>query len=124
MSPKPPKPSRSQSILSGSEGPASYLVQEYTRWQTLFDAQSPLIQRFIEMQALNLANALIQPALQVRFAMPDRITTDADSRIEMTIPTDQREQLVGGFMDRLTHTGLNVALRSRDTATLGYINRQ
>jgi hypothetical protein len=30
-----------------------------------------------------------------------------------SVPLDQREQLVGGIMDRLTRTGINVALRQR-----------
>jgi len=113
MSPKAPKSSSSQSKLTNSDSPVSYLVQEYTRWQLVFDAQPTLIQRFIEAQALNLANALIQPAAQAHFTMPDRIVTDASSMAEMTIPYDQREQVVGGLMDRLIRTGLNMALRQR-----------
>ena len=113
MSPKAPKSSSSQSKITISDSPVSYLVQEYTRWQLVFDAQPTLIQRFIEAQALNLANALIQPASQAHFTMPDRIVTDASSMVEMTIPSDQREQVVGGLMDRLIRTGLNMALRQR-----------
>lgn len=113
MSPNTPKPSSSPLISSTSESPVSYLVQERTHWQLLFDAQLALIQRFIKTQALGLANALIQPASQVRFTLPDRIATEVSSMAEMSIPSEQREQLVGGLMDRLMHTGLNVALRQR-----------
>jgi hypothetical protein len=35
----------------------------------------------------------IQPAWQMRFAMPDRIVTDASSKLNTS--TDQREQVVG-----------------------------
>lgn len=113
MSPKTPKPIISQSILSIGESPASYLVQDHTRWHMLFDVQPILVQRFIEAQAINLANALIQPSSQVRFTFPDRVVIDLVSKAEMTVPPELQEQLVGGPMDRLMRTRLNVALRQR-----------
>ena len=113
MSPQSAKSPNSRLIHAADNNPVSYLDQERLRWQQLFDAQTMLVQRFIETQATGLATALIQPASQVRFTLPDRVVMDARSKAEMPVPSDQREQLVGGLMDRLTRTGLNVALRQR-----------
>ncbi len=95
-----------------SESPVSFLAQEYDQWQGLFQAQPALIQRFFEAQARSLADALVQPLSSARFTLPDRLVPAATSAA-VPIPADQREQLVGGLMERLTRTGLNVALRQR-----------
>ena len=55
------------------ESPASFLAQEHGRWQEFYQAQPPLIQRFLDAQAQALADALIQPASQARFALPERV---------------------------------------------------
>jgi hypothetical protein len=113
MNPQTTKTQSSQSNLYTGDNPASYLKEEYIRWQALMDVQSSMIQRFFEAQALNLAQALSQPVSQVRFSLPDKIVVNPGSMAELTIPAEQREQLVGGLMDRLMRTGLNVALRQR-----------
>ena len=95
------------------ESPASYLAEEYNRWRVLFQAQPILIQRFCEVQGRNLADALAQSVTQTRFSLPDRVITTVGGKGESPVPADQREQLVGGLMDRLTCTGLNIALRQR-----------
>jgi hypothetical protein len=95
------------------ESPAGYLAQEHTRWKMLFYAQPSDIQRFFETQATSLAHVLVQPASQARFMFPDWVLLDGESMVESVVPPEQREQLVGGLMDRLTRTGLNVALRQR-----------
>ncbi|HEX6304832.1 MAG TPA: hypothetical protein VFZ76_11625 [Anaerolineales bacterium] len=100
-----------------AQNPVSYLAQEYARWQALFRAQPVLIRHFIESQAKDLADALIQPLSQTRFALPDRVVIDlqADDEPEIAapIPPGNREQLVGGLLERLTRTGLSVLLRQR-----------
>jgi len=93
--------------------PVGYLAQEYERWQSLFEAQSALVRRFIETQARSLADALLLPASQVRFSLPDRIVASPGDPKETPVPAEQREQMVGGFMDRLTRGGLTAALRQR-----------
>jgi len=113
MNPQTTKSPSSQSGLSTNDNPASYLKEEYSRWQALLKAQSSLIQRFIEAQALNLAHALSQPVTQARFSLPDKVIVNPPSLAELPIPAEHREQLVGGLMDRLTRTGLNAALRQR-----------
>jgi hypothetical protein len=58
--------------------PVSYLRNEYERQQVLFNAQPTMVQRFIEMQAQRLAEALINDAHQVRFTLPDRVVDQRD----------------------------------------------
>lgn len=113
MSPKSSRTTGAQTNTPTGEGPASYMAQEHDRWQNLFDAQPTMIQRFLETQARGLADALLQPATQVRFHFPDRVVTDYISKAVVNVPHEQREQLVGGIMDRMTRTGINVAIRLR-----------
>jgi hypothetical protein len=97
----------------GVDNSASYLEQEFARWQALQQAQPILIQRFFEAQARSLAETLLQPPSQVRFSLPDRVVTKVGDKNERPIPAEHREQLVGGLMNRLTRTGLGAALRQR-----------
>jgi hypothetical protein len=90
-----------------------YLVQEYEHWQALFAAQPALVQRFLEVQARSLAGALLQPVSQARFSLPDRVVTSAGDPRETPVPAEQREQMAGGLIDRLTRGGLVAALRQR-----------
>jgi hypothetical protein len=93
--------------------PASYLAHEYERWQSLFEAQPALVQRFLEVQARSLGDALLQPASQVRFSLPDQVVASPGDLKETPVPAEQREQMVGGLMDRLNRAGLTAALRQR-----------
>ena len=102
---------------SGGESPVSYLAQEYQRWQALFQAQPTLIQRYIETQAQVMAEALLQPLSHARFSLPERVVTRAPepgkAETSASIPPEQREQLVGGLMERVSRLSLGVALRQR-----------
>jgi hypothetical protein len=102
-----------QPAAQAGDIPVNYLAQEYERWSKLLEAQTALIRRFLETEARTLAEALIQPASQARFALPERIIKKANDPQEARLPSEQREQLVGRLMDRLTRTGLNAALRQR-----------
>ena len=110
--PKTPEHTQAPAGQSG-EGPVSFLAQEYDRWNSLLQEQPALQQRFLVAEAHSLAEALIQPATQAHFALPDRIVKIAGDAKEARLPSEQREQMVGGLMDRLTRTGLNAALRQR-----------
>lgn len=117
MENKQSKPRPTGAPEEQTQSPVSYLAQEYARWQALFEAQPVLIRHFIESQAKDLADALIQPLSQTRFALPDRVVIDhqSDGEMEITapIPPGYRDQLVGGLLERLTRTGLSVVLRQR-----------
>jgi len=95
---------------------------EYDGWQSLFEAQPGLVQRFIEAQARMLAEALSRHEAnsQLRFTLPDRVAlapAPAGSQAAATqlapVPPEFREQLAGGLLDRLTRSNLALAVRQR-----------
>ena len=51
----------------------SHLRQEYDQAGALMNAQPPLTQRFIEAQARQLADAIVQRAQQAHFTLPDQV---------------------------------------------------
>ena len=76
----------------------SHLRQEYEARRDLFEAQSSLVQRFLEAQAQVLATAILQNASRVRFALPDQVTTSTGPAAPHTaVPAEQREYSVGGL---------------------------
>src|SRR3989304_5790188 len=95
-------------------GPASHLRQEYESWQTRFEAQAAIVQRFLETQARTPPRALTQrdPPTQVRFTLPDRVLVEAGGQ-EQPVPPDFRQQLAGGLMDRPTRAGRDSSRRPR-----------
>lgn len=98
-----------------ADGAVSQLRQEYLSYQDLLQAQPPLVQRFLEIQAASLADAIVQGLSQVRFTLPDRVVIsphEAEAK-PAVVPKDSREQMTGGLMDRLTRTDLRTALRLR-----------
>ena len=97
---------------------AGHLREEHLALQSLFEAQPPLGQRFLEAQGRQLAEALAQrePPSQVRFSLPDKVVVEAHKGGEskpVPVPVEFREQLVGGLMDRLARGGIRTALRQR-----------
>jgi hypothetical protein len=52
--------------------PVNQLRLEYENQNALFDAQLPIIQRFLEAQARLIAEAYTERAPRVRFTLPDR----------------------------------------------------
>jgi hypothetical protein len=104
-------------VTSRSESPRSYLAHEHDHWLALFQAQPALTQRFIELQAQALAEGLLQLSSHARFAFPDHVvvTVTASGKAEgsAAIPPDQREQLVGGLLEKFSRTTPGLALRQR-----------
>jgi len=95
-----------------------HLQQEYEFQKTLFENQTGIVQRFFEGQAQAIADALITKTSQVRFTLPDRVTTQIDPNETIAVPESQRENQVGGFLQRdvrelLTHR-LNELEKSAD----------
>lgn len=110
------KNTKTQAQNDSSNGPSGQLRQEYSTLQALFQAQTPLVQRFLESQANQIAQALIQRQPQVRFSLPDRVmcaTEDPAKYVLRLIPSDLREQLAGGLFDRLTKSEIRVVFRMR-----------
>jgi hypothetical protein len=96
-----------------SSSPAEFLKQEYQQQRTLYEAQPPVLQRYMEAQARALAELILNKSSQARFSLPDKVVVDpASGKIE-SIQADQREQRAGGLVDRLTKTDIAVVLRTR-----------
>lgn len=106
-------PSDKQFKKINQSNSANQLRQAYENQQVIFQAQSTLVQRFLEAQARQIADALVQRLPQVRFMLPDRVVNAADSGKTLTVPPDFREQMAGGLIDRITRIDLRAALRDR-----------
>jgi hypothetical protein len=99
------------------------LTQEYETQKALFESQTTILQRFLESQAQVIADALIGKTSRMRFSLPDRVLTQIaqigrDGTI--TIPEAQRQNTVGGLLQRDVRAALTRRLseleRSADQA--------
>ena len=103
-------------ISISAANPVSYLRAEYERHQALFEAQPVIVQRFIEAQARQLADALLGNPSRVRFMLPDRVVSNTPHSGEMAtmlVPGNLRAQTVGGWTRRLQGYDLRDDLRQR-----------
>jgi hypothetical protein len=108
--------SEKDGYMTDTFSPASRLRDEFTQKQVLFNAQPAIIQRYIEAQARQIADALIEHRPQARFTLPDRIIAEMpgmEQPAPITVPAGLREQSVGGFRNRLTRQDVKEALRHR-----------
>ena len=51
--------------------PADHLRQEYEQYKMLFDDQPAIVQRFVEGQARQIAEALVSKTYRLQFSLPD-----------------------------------------------------
>ncbi len=82
-----------------------HLIKEYEQQKVLFESQPVIVQRFLESQAHIIADALISKTAQVHFSLPDRVVTHASPNGgdgAVSIPEAQRQNTVGGFLQRDT----------------------
>ena len=107
------KLNNSQSGIRNENGPASYLAEECEGWQALLRAQPKLMQIFLKTEALQLAETLMQPSFQVHFNLQPEVILRAKDAQATPVPAEQRDQMVGGLVDRLMRSNLNLALRQR-----------
>jgi hypothetical protein len=115
MANKTPSKKLSDPYPGLAESAVSQLRQEYVVFQELLQAQPPLVQRFLGNQAASVAEAVVQGLPQIRFTLPDRVVLqkqDADAKASI-VPSESREQMTGGLIERLTRTDLRTALRLR-----------
>lgn len=61
----------------------SQLKQKYEDQKALFQAQPAIVQRFLESQALQLADSLVQRLPQARFSLPDKVVVEGHSQEEV-----------------------------------------
>src|SRR5689334_19530250 len=103
-------------MMNKTSSPASRLREEFSDKQALFNAQPVIVQRFIEAQASQVAQALIEHQPQVKFTLPDRIVAEMpqiDQPATITVPASAREQSLGGFRNRLMRGDIKEELRHR-----------
>ncbi len=102
--------------ITASKTVSGQLCEECEMQQALFAAQPPLLQRFLEAQARQIAEALEQNLHEIRFTLPDKVVVEVPKRGEakpVPVPRNFREQLAGGLIDRLTRGNIRAALRQR-----------
>ncbi len=89
--------------------------QEYEQQEALFKLQPAIIQRFLEAQARQLAEAYVQRSGRVHFSLPDRVVSEAGAgdSAPIGVPPSVRNQSVGGVRDRLAGQDVHVTLRER-----------
>jgi len=101
-------------ISKNVSAPGNQLHNEYNRQNALFDIQLPIIQRFLEAQGRQVAEAYSERAQRVHFTLPDRvIATEGSDPLE--VKQSYREQHVGNFSDRIARRDVHDTLRQRLT---------
>jgi hypothetical protein len=100
--------------MKNDSTPANQLRLEYERQNALFDTQLPIVQRFLEAQALQIAEAYAERAQRVRFMLPDRVIA-ALGKEPIVVPQAVREQRVGVFADKVARRDIHNTLRQRLT---------
>lgn len=101
----------------GINQPSQTLSAEYQIQQALYQAQPNIVQRFLESQGQQIAQAVIGKAAQIHFTLPDRIVTQPAQAgappITLSVPQNLREQQVGGWRLRISRANLGNALRRK-----------
>ncbi len=115
MADKPRSKNQPTQYFGLANGAVSQLRQEYLSYQDMMQIQPALVQRFLEMQAESLAEAIIQGLPQARFTLPDRVVVPGQEgeAKPVLVPKEVRDQMTGGLLNRLTRTDLRTALRLR-----------
>ena len=90
---------------------SDHLTEEYDRHQKLFAAQPAIIQRFLEVQGRQIAEAIVDGSHQVNFSLPDRIVCSLENEDLTVIPQNQRMHSAGGFINRLRKEELYKQIR-------------
>jgi hypothetical protein len=79
------------------------LAEECDRQQALFSAQPAIVQRYLETQGKQIAQAVVDGDAQVSFSLPDRVVCtleNVDQPALVTIPQNQRSHSAGSFLNR------------------------
>src|SRR5512141_444812 len=82
---------------------AERLATDYQRQQVLFAAQPAIVQRYLETQGKQIAQAVVDGDPQVSFSLPDRVICtieNVDQPALVTIPQNQRTRSAGSFINR------------------------
>jgi hypothetical protein len=90
------------------------VADEYQRLQSLFSAQPAIVQRFLETQGKQIAQAVVDGDSQINFSLPDRVVCtleNVDQPALVTILQNQRTHSVGSFLNRFRKVELYKELR-------------
>jgi len=108
--------SQTNNISYPSGTPIDRLREEYEQQQALFNAQPLIVQRFLETQARQIADAYVERTRGLRFSLPDRVFTKPSGQSDpLPIAQGEREQHVGSIRDRLGGQDVHILLRQRLT---------
>ena len=89
-------------------------AEEYERQQALFSAQPAIVQRFLETQGKQIAQAIVDGDWQVNFSLPDRVVCtleNVDQPALVTILQNQRARSAGSLINRFRKVELYKELR-------------
>jgi hypothetical protein len=94
--------------------PIDQLHEEYEQQSSLFDTQPPIIQRFLEAQARQIAHAYVERFHTLHFKLPDRVAFSENAEL-LPVNPSVREQHIGTFLDRFGRRDVHETLRQRLT---------
>lgn len=80
-----------------------HLQQEYDTQKALFESQPAILQRYLESQALLIADALVTKSARVRFSLPDHVVAvlpQVGQPGVITIPQKDREIKLGSLLEK------------------------
>ncbi len=94
--------------------PIDRLREEYKQQQALFNIQPLIVQRFLEAQARQIADAYIERSRSLRFTLPDRVVTKVEGQPDPhPIAQGDREQHLSSLRTRLEGKDVHILLRQR-----------
>lgn len=96
--------------------PVEYSRREYEAQRALFEAQPAMVQRFLEAQARQLADAVVQRKPRSSFMLPDQVVgsvAEAGQGQLLPVPAEWRKQPAYSLMDRLARANVDLVLRRR-----------
>jgi hypothetical protein len=99
---------------TNSKYPSERLAEECKHQQVLFSAQPAIVQRFLEMQGKQIAQAIVDRDSKVDFSLPDRVICTLENVEQpalVTILQNQRAHSVGSFINRFRKVELYKEMR-------------
>jgi len=100
-------------VFVEEENGAGEIKKEYDARRALFGIQPAHVQQFLENQARILAETLIEPKAPVHFNLPEEVISRPGQAAPMPVSEKQREQLVGGILNRIARSEIRAALQQR-----------
>ncbi|MFM8319730.1 MAG: hypothetical protein ACKOC5_02360 [Chloroflexota bacterium] len=90
---------------------SSYLAQEFERCRSLYQKQSTMLQRFLDVQGRSIADAITRAAPALQFNLPDRLVSAAGA--DLALPGELRRQSLRAWPAWLKKAALAGLVRQR-----------